>query len=175
MRPGNYEEQARTYDLTRRASPTLVRLLSKYLGASGGRRTLLDVAGGTGNYAEAMAAGDFRPVVIDLEVAMLARAREKVGRVVAGDAARLPFRDGSFDTAMLVSALHLLEDQGKALGEARRVIREGPFLLQAFTEENLVPLFVFEYFPGSAPPPRMHRTADEIESMLGACWIRKGP
>jgi SAM-dependent methyltransferase len=166
VRPGNYPEQALTYDLTRRASPTLVRLLAKYLGASGEGRTLLDIAGGTGNYAEVMFARGFRPIVVDLEVAMLARARDKVGRAVAADAARLPFREESFEAAMFVSALHLLKDKRTALAEARRVIRTGPFLLQAFTDENLLPLFVFEYFPGSAPPPRMHQTADEIESML---------
>jgi SAM-dependent methyltransferase len=143
-----------------------MRLLAKHLGASGEGRTLLDIAGGTGNYAEVMTARGFRPVVVDLEVAMLDRARDKVGLVVAGDAVRLPFRNESFDAAMLVSALHLMRDRRGALAEARRVIREGPFFLQAFTKENLIPLFVFEYFPGSEPPAGMHQTADEIESML---------
>ena len=40
----NYPEQAATYDFTRSASPTVSRLLLKYLGEPGGR-TVLDIAG----------------------------------------------------------------------------------------------------------------------------------
>src|SRR5207244_37020 len=43
IRPGNYALQAETYDRTRGASPTVVRLMSKHLGPSEGRR-LLDIA-----------------------------------------------------------------------------------------------------------------------------------
>ena len=44
-RPGRYATQARTYDLTRSASPTVVRPVSKYLGPANGRR-LLEIAAG---------------------------------------------------------------------------------------------------------------------------------
>jgi ubiquinone/menaquinone biosynthesis C-methylase UbiE len=163
----DYERQAESYDLTRGASPTVVRLLVKHLGAAGGR-TLLDIAGGTGNYAEALAAKGFRVFVVDREPAMVERSKQKIGagRQVAGDALRLPLRDGAVDSAVLVSAIHQFRDQGAALAEARRVIRGGPFVLQAFTKENLIPIFVFEYFPGSEPPPGMHLPAAEVEDML---------
>jgi SAM-dependent methyltransferase len=167
VRPGNYPTQALTYDRTRGVSPTLIRLLGKHLGDGEGR-SALDIAGGTGNYSMFTAARGFRPIVVDLEPAMLGVAREKLeeGRVVVGDAARLPFQDGGVDVAMLISALHLMADKPAALAEARRVIREGPFILQVFTKENMIPLFVFEYFPGSDAPPDMHQTAEELEDML---------
>lgn len=166
--PVDYAEQARTYDLTRGASPTVARLLLKHLGPADGR-TVLDIAGGTGNYAQLQAARGFRVVVLDRVPAMLLRARPKLedgGFVMAGDALRLPFADRSFDAAVLVSALHQFSDQGAALAEARRVLRAGPFVLVAFTKENLAPTFIFDYFPGSEPPSGMHLPAEELEALL---------
>jgi hypothetical protein len=70
---------------------------------------------------------------------------------------------------MLVSALHQFEDQPAALVQARRVIREGPLVVQAFTKESLAPLFVFEYFPSSGDPPaEMHMTRQQLEASLRA-------
>jgi ubiquinone/menaquinone biosynthesis C-methylase UbiE len=154
-RPGNYAEQARTFDLTRGASPTIVRSLVKHLGRPNGR-SMLDVAGGTGNYAMALAARGFHVSIVDASPEMLAHAARKMGsgRCVAGDAERLPIRDAACDAAMMVNCIHLLADPQAALGEARRVIRAGPLLLTAFTRENLAALFVYEYFGLAAPPTR---------------------
>ena len=78
-RPGNYAQQARTYDYTRGASPTVVRTLAKYLGDPAGR-SLLDIAGGTGNYAQVFAARGFDVVVVDASLEMLDHAARKLGR-----------------------------------------------------------------------------------------------
>jgi SAM-dependent methyltransferase len=166
-RPGRYQDQARTYDLTRGASPTVVRLLARYLGPPAGRR-LLDVAGGTGNYAQALQARGFDVVVLDVEPAMVRRSVAKIGRgrQVAADAAALPIGDRGADCAVMVQALHLLREPERALAEVRRVIREGPFVLQAYTEENLRPTFVFDYFPGGELPPQEHPPEERIEVML---------
>ena len=166
-RPGNYATQAQTYDRTRRASPALVDVLLRELGPPDGRR-VVDVAGGTGNYAAALQEAGFEVVVADAEVAMLERAARKVGAVVGADAATMPFRDGSFDAAVLVSALHLFDDPRAAIREIRRVITGGPFVLHAFALENLGHAFVFEYFVGSDPRPGMHPPVAELGS-----WLRE--
>jgi ubiquinone/menaquinone biosynthesis C-methylase UbiE len=140
-------EQARTYDETRRASPTVLAAVRAAFGPPAGRR-LVDVAGGTGNYAVELARDGFRVVVADAEPAMLGRAAAKLppGSCVAADGAALPFRDGAFDCATFVSAFHLFADKVGALREVRRVIPDGPLVMQVFTRENLVPLFTHEYF-----------------------------
>lgn len=168
-RPGNYAEQARTYDLTRGASPTLVRLLAKFLGAGEGRR-LLDIAGGTGNYTQALQARGFEPVIVDAAKEMLARSIPKIGsgRQIVGDALALPLRDRSFDCAVMTQALHLVVAHDPAFPEARRVLRAGPFVLQAFTRENMGHSFVFDYFPDHRPPAEMHPPASAIEG-----WLRR--
>ena len=165
-RPGNYAEQARTYDLTRGASPTVVLAVAPFLGAGGGR-LLLDVAGGTGNYARAFQARGFRVLVVDAEPAMLRRAVLKVGAgcVVNGDAVALPFADGSVDCATMVNAVHLVEDPLRAFREIRRVMREGPFCFTGFAKENLAALFVYEYFGLDAPPTRRPSIA-QFEALL---------
>jgi len=146
-RPGNYAVQARTYDRTRGASPTVVRAVAKYLGPADGRN-LLDIAGGTGNYARVFHARGFRVLVLDASIDMVASVPGKVGpgRAMAGDAERLPIRDSSIDCAIMVNAVHLLEDPATALTESRRILGKGPLVLTAFTRENLAPLFLFEYF-----------------------------
>ncbi len=165
-RPGNYAQQAKTYDRTRGASPTIVRTVSRHFGQPE-NRALLDIAGGTGNYSQVLQTRGFRVVTVDVEFEMLRRAAEKLGpgRCVAGDAGRLPFRDGSNDCAVIVNAIHLFDDVAGAVREARRVIREGPLVLTAFTEENNASLFVHEYF-GLASLPSSHVAASEVDRLL---------
>lgn len=173
-RPGNYAEQARTYDRTRTASPTVVRLLAKHLGEGAGRR-LADLAGGTGNYAQVLAARGFDVLVVDAQPAMLARSVAKVGRgrQVAGDVEHLPLADTSVDCAVLVSALHLVAHPTAALREIRRVVWRGPLVLQVFTRENMEPLFVFDYFPGTEALAGEHATEAQIQGWLGAAGFAR--
>ncbi|ACM57531.1 class I SAM-dependent methyltransferase [Halorubrum lacusprofundi] len=89
---------------------------------------LLDIGGGSGRAAAALTGPDI--TVVDASLGMLARAREHRGLSgVAGDAGRLPFRDGSVDAAMVVDAFHHLPDQAAAIGEAARVIAPGGALV----------------------------------------------
>jgi ubiquinone/menaquinone biosynthesis C-methylase UbiE len=162
-----YATQAATYDATRSASPTVLQLLLRFLGEGRGR-TVLDVAGGTGNYADALARHGFRPLVVDREHAMLRRSVDKIGRgrQIVADALTLPVRDASVDVAVCVSALHQFPDQRIAITEMRRVIRNGPVVLQAFTAGNLVPSFVFDYFPDPVAPQAHHLAEAEIAALL---------
>jgi ubiquinone/menaquinone biosynthesis C-methylase UbiE len=174
VRPGNYAEQAATYDLTRRASPTILGAVLDALGEPGAR-SLIDVAGGTGNYAAEFAAEGFSVVVADAAPAMLARASAKLGpgRAVTADAAALAFRDASFDCATLISAFHLFADKPAALSEVRRVVRDGPFVMQVFTRENLVPLLTKRYFDHPLHDEVRETEAEHVE-LVSAAGFRVG-
>lgn len=50
-------------------------------------------------------------------------------RFVAGDAYRLPFADGAFDSVYIGQMLEHLSDAGKAVAEAIRVLRDGGKLI----------------------------------------------
>ena len=171
-RPGDYGLQAKTYDSTRGASPTVLRALAGSLGEGGGR-SLLDVAGGTGNYAAALAAEGFRPTVLDASEGMLARVATKIGpgRAVAGDATGLPFPNGSFDAVTMINAIHLIDDPAAAMAETRRVIRDGPLVLTSYVREN-APLFLFEYFGLADFAARRRAQADVERLVLDAGFSR---
>jgi ubiquinone/menaquinone biosynthesis C-methylase UbiE len=93
---------------------------------------LLDVAAGTGHAARELSSRVRVAVAIDVTPAMLAAgsasAREEgVENVIfqRGDAASLPFVDGSFDVIVSRFALHHMEAPELALREMTRCLRPG--------------------------------------------------
>jgi ubiquinone/menaquinone biosynthesis C-methylase UbiE len=83
----DYSNQARTYDDTRGASPSVLGPLREALQGAPGRR-LVDLGGGTGNYALALQREGWDVLVVDREPAMLARAKAKGLETLEGQASR---------------------------------------------------------------------------------------
>jgi SAM-dependent methyltransferase len=145
----DYSNQARTYDETRAASPSVLGPLREALEGAPGRR-LVDIGGGTGNYSRALRDEGWDPIVVDREPGMLERAAAKGLETVQGDAQRLPLPDASADAAMLVSMLHHVEDPAAAIAEAKRVLRPGGRLvLMVFTREDLAATWMTDYWPST--------------------------
>lgn len=166
----DYSRQAETYDTTRSASPSVLGPLRQALAGAPGRR-LVDVGGGTGNYARALRDEGWEPLVVDRSPAMLARAAAKGLETLEGDAQALPLPDDSFDAVTMISMLHHVEDRARALAEARRVLRRGGRLaLQAYAREDIEHLWLHDYFPSTrawmdASHPRL---AELLEQLPGA-------
>ena len=121
----------RGFSLGGSATADYDRALRAYLARPGDRR-VLDVACGPGNSSDDAArglTGDGGYVGIDFSSAMLAQAvRDHRGdRVsfVRGDAHRLPFADGAFDTVLCLAALYLIPDPLPVLDEMVRVCASG--------------------------------------------------
>jgi demethylmenaquinone methyltransferase/2-methoxy-6-polyprenyl-1,4-benzoquinol methylase len=145
----DYSSQAADYDRTRAASPSVLAPLRRALGDAPGRR-LLDVGGGTGNYALALRDEGWDPLVVDRTPAMLERAVAKGLAAVRGDALALPFGDGCFDAVMLVAVLHHTTDQAGALAEAQRVVRpRGRVAVMTWTLEDIADSWTLQYWPSS--------------------------
>jgi demethylmenaquinone methyltransferase/2-methoxy-6-polyprenyl-1,4-benzoquinol methylase len=90
---------------------------------------VLDLAAGTGvSTAQLRRAGAFA-VACDFSLGMLRVGKRHRGRqhlpFVAGDALRLPFRDGAFDAATISFGLRNVADVSRALREMARVVRPG--------------------------------------------------
>ncbi len=89
---------------------------------------LLDVGGGSGRAAAALTGPEI--TVVDASLGMLGRARRVRGLdALAGDATRLPVRDGSVDAVIIVDALHHLPDADAAFAEVARVLAPGGALV----------------------------------------------
>jgi ubiquinone/menaquinone biosynthesis C-methylase UbiE len=93
-------------------------------------QAVLDVACGTGIVARTVAdlqGGRGRVVGVDLNEAMLSVARRLRPEIEwqQGDAAQLPFPDGSFDVALCQMAFMFFPDRGRVLREMARVVTAG--------------------------------------------------
>jgi ubiquinone/menaquinone biosynthesis C-methylase UbiE len=145
----DYTNQARGYDRTRSASPSVLKPLRAALAGAPGPR-LADIGGGTGNYALALKREGWEPVVIDRSSAMLSHAREKDLSTLHAHARCLPLDDASFDAAMLVSMLHHVDDPPAVLAEAKRILRVGGRLaVMLYTREDVEDLWYLDLFPST--------------------------
>lgn len=172
----DYDAWAKTYDDTRGASPSVLRPLLEALGPPAGR-SLLDIGGGTGNYALALAEAGFRVSLCDYSPEMARRASAKLGgaAVAICDAPHLPFRNASFDCAVSINVLGHVEDWRGMLRGARRVIRGGPYVMKASTRETLMANWVVEYLPGIRDHAPAHHYGGEqgtIEALRDAGFAR---
>ena len=91
--------------------------------------TVLDLAAGTGVSSVELALSGATAVACDFSLGMLRAGRQVKARdavpFVAGDATRLPFRDGVFDAAVISFGLRNVSDVPRALRELARVVRPG--------------------------------------------------
>lgn len=92
-----------------------------------GNERVLDVCCGTGNAALVARRAGATVTGLDSSRRLVAVARERVpeGEFVEGDAARLPFEDGSFDAAVSVFGVIFAQPAEQAAAEIVRVVRPG--------------------------------------------------
>src|ERR1700757_3506682 len=99
-------------------------------------RSLLDLGTGTGRMLELFANDIQRGLGLDLSLDMLALARNRLDRaglkhcsVRHGDIYDLALPRDSFDVVIIHQVLHFLDDSGRAIREAARVLRPGGRIL----------------------------------------------
>jgi len=99
-------------------------------------RSLLDLGTGTGRMLELFAKDIERGLGLDLSLDMLALARARLDRsalkhcsIRHGDIYDLALPRDSFDVVIIHQVLHFLDDSGRAIREAARVLRPGGRLL----------------------------------------------
>jgi ubiquinone/menaquinone biosynthesis C-methylase UbiE len=88
--------------------------------------SVIEVAGGTGNFISKFADVTDDLTIVDLTEGMLrvARKNHPTVKLVVGDGARLPLRSGSIDLATTAQALHHIHEPVPVVKELRRVSGE---------------------------------------------------
>jgi demethylmenaquinone methyltransferase / 2-methoxy-6-polyprenyl-1,4-benzoquinol methylase len=102
------------------------RAVARAVGAQRGDR-VLDLAAGTGSSSLPFASAGAQVVAADFSLGMLQVGRRQHPELglVAGDALRLPFPDGTFDAVTISFGLRNVSDVDAALAEMARVTRPG--------------------------------------------------
>lgn len=108
----------------------LLQLLGRYIGPNGMReRRILDVGCGTGTMLTHLASFG-RAEGVDIDDEAIGYCRERgLENVRLGEAAALPYEDGTFDLVTALDVVEHLDDDTAALREMRRVLRPGGQLL----------------------------------------------
>ena len=105
-----------------------------------GDEVVIDVGCGNGNDLRSLAAaGHAGPLVgVDISTGMLESVDVPEAALVCGDAANLPLDSNTGDIVMAMSMLYHVADLDAALGELRRITREGgTFLASAASASNM--------------------------------------
>jgi SAM-dependent methyltransferase len=121
---------------------------------------ILDLACGAGRVTRFLHAQGAEVVGIDISAPMIARARAEAPHIDfrVGDAAALPFADGSFDAVVValngLDCLRPREKRGQAVGEVARVVRPGGRLV--VSHHNSAAL-IFGWYCSLRPDKLLHR------------------
>ncbi len=118
-----FDRVAGAYDSTRGLSPeTMRRITDSMQDILAGCSTVLDVGVGTGRFAGPLIGRGFRVVGADISLPMMLKARQKgLKDLVRADARKLPFHNCTFDSALVVHLLHLVNDWVNIVHEVGRV------------------------------------------------------
>ena len=152
------------------------RAVARITGAVPGER-VLDLAAGTGTSSLTFTATGADCVACDFSLGMLQAGQSRLGGsergtgpgrlgFVAGDALRLPFRDGAFDAVTISFGLRNVADPGAALAGMRRVTRPGGRLVVCeFSAITIAPAdMIYRRYLLHALPAIARRTARSPEA-----------
>jgi ubiquinone/menaquinone biosynthesis C-methylase UbiE len=104
-------------------------LLPKELIGKADPKIVLDLGGGTGDFASPLKSGGATVITLDMDLNVLKNRIDGV-QAVRGDATRLPFKDSSIDAVTARAILHHFpENLDECLMEVDRVLKDGGLFL----------------------------------------------
>jgi len=96
---------------------------------------ILDAGCGTGVFTQDILSAGSQITGLDISFPMLRRGREKAGsfpfRPVVGDISNLPFKDGSFDRIVSITAIEFVQDARSVVAEFFRITKKGGVIVVA--------------------------------------------
>ena len=92
----------------------------------------IDIGTGSGRFADPLGI----PLGLEPSAALSRMARQRGIGVVRGMAEAIPFGDGSFSSALMVTVICFLDDPLQAFREVHRILDQGGRIVVAFIERN---------------------------------------
>ena len=124
-----WDRNARFYDVFMKKDTAAYEQMYALLRPAVKDKTVLELATGTGMIAKNIA--DLAKMIeaTDLSPEMIEQAERwnSCGNIhfSVQDMFALPYSDGAFDAVIVANALHIVPEPEKALGEIRRVLKDG--------------------------------------------------
>ena len=123
-----WDKNAGRYDRFMRRDAAAYEQMYELLRPAVRRKTVLELAAGTGLIARNIAAGAAHIEATDASGEMIARAKGESHSsklyFSVQDMFHLPYADNSFDVVIVANALHIVPEPEKALAEIRRVLKD---------------------------------------------------
>jgi len=108
-----------------------IALIERFESVAG--RTVLDVGGGSGYFAEAFRRSSATSAFIEPEWEEMTELGRKLGFGIVGDGCQLPLSDASFDISFSSNVIEHVIDPWKFIDELIRVVRPGGLIFVAYT------------------------------------------
>lgn len=146
--------------------------------ATAGAR-VLEVGCGPGHLSTRLARRGLAVTGVDLDPAMVERAKENAGRgsdasgapsFLVGDAASLPFPESSFDLVVSTFSLHHWSDPAKGLAEIGRVLRPGGTALIWDLRAGAMPHPFAPAQHAHMPDPAIHARGSSLRVVSATPW-----
>ena len=136
-----WDRNAGRYDRFMRRDAAAYERLYELLRPVVRRKTVLELATGTGLIARNIAAGAAHIEATDASREMIAQAKGESHSsklyFSVQDMFSLPYADNSFDVVIVANALHIVPEPERALSEIRRVLKDdGVLVAPTFTHAN---------------------------------------
>jgi len=145
-----YDQIGIAYDVSRKADPEISRRLYNHLQIFDKRRNVVDLACGSGNYTIALHDIGLNICGIDVSTQMIESAKEKNDKIdwYLSDIEDMSFRDGQFDGATCILAIHHFRDLVSSFKEVNRIVSVGSrFVIFTSSPEQMQGYWLNEYFP----------------------------
>ena len=122
----SFDRVAKVYDATRSLDPNVMTKIVSGVHEFLSDSSLVDFGVGTGRFAAPLLGLGHEVVGIDISQQMMQQAKEKgVTGLIIASAEAAPIRSESFDYAMVVHFMHLLQNWRTAMKEISRIVRKG--------------------------------------------------
>lgn len=166
----DYDAISKVYDDVREADVDLLNQFFEEVGISAATR-ILDIGCGTGNHTDLLQRISGAQVSgVEPSEGMLDKARAKNPAIDfrQGNAAQIPFDDGSFDFAYMTDVIHHVPDIGAMFDEIKRVLRPGGKLCIATQSHDQIGRRpIAQFFPGTAVVDRERYPDIDVIAQVG--------